>query len=326
VARRAPRSDFDTAWKELLQRHFEPAMAFFFPEVHREIDWTRGVTFDDKELQYAVRRAGRGRRTVDVLARVWLKPGRHVWILLHVEVQNQVDPEFEQRMFICNTGLFSRHKQCVVSLGILGDIQRDWRPSEFAYGLATFCAQVHFPIVKLLDFEDRWEELEQSTSIWAKIVMAHLKTQTTRADSETRLQWKKRLFQGLLQQGVSEDEIVDVFRFLDLVMTLPPDLETEYQEFVAETQEEQKMAAFLANFEKKALAKGRREGKREGVREGAVTSARTAILDALDLRFQRIPAPLKERIQQFGDAALLRDLYRRAITVGTLEEFEKALP
>ena len=321
MAKRAPRSDFDTAWKELLQRHFEPAIAFFFPDVHVEIDWTRGVSFDDKELQYAVRRAGRGKRTVDLLAKVWLERGRRAWILLHVEVQNQVDPKFGQRMFICNTGLFSRHKQCVVSLGILGDTRRDWRPSEFGYGMATFRAEVRFPTVKLLDYEQRWEELEQSTSLWAKIVMAHLKTLTTRPDSETRLQWKKRLLRGMLQQGVSKDQIVDMFRFLDLVMTLAPNLEAEFQEFVSETQEEQKMA-FLSSYERKAMAKGRREG----AREARVATARTAVLDALDARFKRTPAPLKRRIQGFGDAALLRDLYRRAITIGTLEEFEKALP
>lgn len=35
--------DFDSAWKDALDAYFEPFMAFFFAEAHREIDWTRGV-------------------------------------------------------------------------------------------------------------------------------------------------------------------------------------------------------------------------------------------------------------------------------------------
>ena len=42
--------------------------AFFFPDVYQEIDWARGIEFLDKELNYAVRVAGRGRRSVDKLA------------------------------------------------------------------------------------------------------------------------------------------------------------------------------------------------------------------------------------------------------------------
>ena len=33
--------DFDTAWKEALEALFEPFMAFFFPEAHQDIDWSR---------------------------------------------------------------------------------------------------------------------------------------------------------------------------------------------------------------------------------------------------------------------------------------------
>jgi hypothetical protein len=37
-----PGADFDTPWKEALERYFEPFMDFFFPAAHADIDWTRG--------------------------------------------------------------------------------------------------------------------------------------------------------------------------------------------------------------------------------------------------------------------------------------------
>ena len=329
MAKRAPRSDFDTAWKELLQRYFEAAMEFFFPQLHDEIDWTRGFSFRDKELQYAVRQAGRGKRTVDLLAEVRLRQGDRVWIFLHVEVQNQVDPGFGQRMFVCNTMLFARHRREVLSAAILGDTRRDWRPDRFRYGRAGFEAEVRFPVAKLLDYESRWGELERSQNPFAAVVMAHLKTQETRAGSETRLQWKKRVMRWLAEQGRPVDELADLFRFIDLVMTLTPNLESQFQEFVSDLEEEQKMP-FLSSYERKAMTRGRQEGRQEGRQqgrhEGTLEATRNAVMDALEARFSLPPLPLRERLLRLDDPSLLMALHRAAVTVGSLDEFEKQLP
>jgi len=145
---RAWTRDFDNAWKEILARYFPEFLAFFFPSAFEEVLWEKGVEFLDKELQYAVRRAGRGRRTVDVLTKVWLRNGEETWILVHGELQSQVDPLFPQRMYICNALLFARHKRCVVSLGILGDTQAGWRPQAFSYGQWGCQAGIRYPIVK----------------------------------------------------------------------------------------------------------------------------------------------------------------------------------
>jgi hypothetical protein len=37
-----PATDSDSPWKEALDRYFERCMAFFFPQAHAEIDWSRG--------------------------------------------------------------------------------------------------------------------------------------------------------------------------------------------------------------------------------------------------------------------------------------------
>jgi len=73
---RKQRSDFDGAWKEILERYFSEFMAFFFPQAHREIDWSRRIEFLDKELRQVARHAGRGRYAVDKLVKVWRKDVR----------------------------------------------------------------------------------------------------------------------------------------------------------------------------------------------------------------------------------------------------------
>ncbi len=41
----------DSPWKEVLEDLFEEFLEFFFPEVHRDLDFTQGYEFLDKELQ-----------------------------------------------------------------------------------------------------------------------------------------------------------------------------------------------------------------------------------------------------------------------------------
>ena len=54
--------DHDSPWKEALERYFPEFLALLFPEVHAGVDWSRGHSFLDKELQQVVRDAEAGRR------------------------------------------------------------------------------------------------------------------------------------------------------------------------------------------------------------------------------------------------------------------------
>jgi hypothetical protein len=68
-------TDYDSPWKEALDACFEPFLALLFPEVHVQIDWSRGYESLDKEFQQVVREAEVGRRYVDKLVKVWTKDG-----------------------------------------------------------------------------------------------------------------------------------------------------------------------------------------------------------------------------------------------------------
>jgi hypothetical protein len=52
--RSRPIGDFDSPWKEALDRFFEAFMAFFFPMAYAEIDWSRGYAMLDKEMLWVV--------------------------------------------------------------------------------------------------------------------------------------------------------------------------------------------------------------------------------------------------------------------------------
>src|SRR5260370_25405322 len=97
--RSAPASDLDSPWKEALDYFLERFLAFFFPEVHRVIDWRRGYQALDKEFQQIVHEAAAGRGLADKLFKVWRMDGRETWLLIHIAIQGQVDRHFPRRMF-----------------------------------------------------------------------------------------------------------------------------------------------------------------------------------------------------------------------------------
>jgi len=111
-------SDFDNPWKDVLEHFFHHFLAFFFPEAHAAIDWARNYESLDKELQQIVSESELGLRLADKLFKVWLKDGQEAWILIHVEIQNERDPGFAERMFVYNYRIYDRHRQPVISLAV----------------------------------------------------------------------------------------------------------------------------------------------------------------------------------------------------------------
>ncbi len=312
----SPTTDYDSPWKEALERFFEPFMAFFFPAAHAGIDWTRGYTFKDKELQRVVRDASLGRRWADNLAQVWLRDGSEAWVLIHVEVQGQVDPEFPKRMYTYNYRLFDRNNRRVASLAVLGDDNPAWRPSEYGYTLFGCRASLAFPIVKLLDYAPRWEELAASRNPFAVVVMAHLKTLATHRDAPERLRWKLSLIRSLYDGGYSKADILELFRIIDWLMALPEELTHSFDAAI-ERFEEEKQMPYVTSIE--------RHGMERGLQQGALQMAREALLDILGARFGAVSPAAAATVHASDNLARLKELLRRAATVSSPEEFERAL-
>ncbi len=110
------RTDFDSPWKSSIESYFPDFIAFFFPHIQSEIDWSRAPEFLDTELQQVVRDAELGKRLADKLVKVWRVDGSEVWVLIHIEVQNAEERNFADRMFVYNYRLRDRYNQPICSL------------------------------------------------------------------------------------------------------------------------------------------------------------------------------------------------------------------
>jgi hypothetical protein len=300
---RAESDDFDSPWKEALERFFAEFIDLFFPHAHREIDWSRGYDFLDQELQAVVRDAELGRRWADRLVRVWRKDGDEEWVLIHLEIQGQVDPDFARRMYVYNYRIFDRHDRKVASFAVLADRSKRWRPKEFRSELWGSVAGLKFQTIKLIDLQP--EELEQNGNPIALLVLAHLKTLETKPTQRERTSWKIRIVRDLYQRGLGRDEVLHLFRVIDWLMHLdaPEKLyfEGEYERLVQE-----ESMPYVTSIETKAY--------------------RQSVLDILQQRFGSVADSTKHDLEWIDDGELMRRLVVAATTISTPTEFENLLP
>ena len=248
-------ADFDSPWKEILDRYFEQFLAFFVPEAHADIDWGRGYEMLDKEFQKIIPESEQGRRVVDKLVKVWLKNGEEWWILIHVEVQTSPERDFPRRMHVYNYRIFERYNREVVSLAVLADEDPDWRPNHYSYGRWGARTTTEFLTFKLLDYALHEQALEVHPNLFALVVLAHLKTQETRRSAVDRQAWKLRLIRKLYERGMAKEAVRQLFRFIDWIMELSKPRQLRFLEEIAQYTEDKQMP-FMTTPERIGLEKG----------------------------------------------------------------------
>ena len=303
--------EYDSPWKQLIEWYFEPFMRFFFPAAHAQIDWRRSVQFSDKELQQIVRDADLGRRYADILVKVWLLDGTLRWILVHVEVQGAGEALFDQRMFTYNYRLFDRHSRAVASFAVLSDDDAAWRPGRYQQEILGSTHCFTYPTAKLLDYGAHWAVLEADDNPFATVVMAHLKTQETKGDPTARYNWKFSLIRRLFERGYTQQDVLNLFHFIDWVMRLPQDLEHQLREEIVQM-EMQQAKPYVSMFARLERAEGREEGREEGRKEEAIR----LLLRLLTHRFGQVGAAVPmhlhtltiDQIEPLVDVALSSEI------------------
>ncbi|MBS9390988.1 MAG: hypothetical protein HEQ33_19690 [Dolichospermum sp. WA123] len=313
-------ANYDESWKEALNEYFESFLIFFFPEVHQLIDWTQTPRSLDKELQEITASSATEKRIADKLYQVWLLDKRVIWILIHIEIQSQYEVDFGERMYVYNYRSFDLYHKPVVSLAVLGDESNKWRPNTYSYAIGGCEVSLKFPIAKLLDYESRWQELETNTNPFAIIVMAHLKTKATTGNLSEREQWKWTLVRGLYERGLNKEQIVKLFKIIDMMMTLPEQLQQKLVKKINSFEEERKMP-FISPTEQMAIERGKEIGKEIG----ALQNARNNITTVLQARLGEVSSEITASLALISNLSILDEMLKLAVTVNSLNDFKQAL-
>jgi hypothetical protein len=296
-------TDYDSPWKEALEHYFPAFLALFFPHIHADIDWSRGHVFLDKELQKLVPKAATGRLHLDKLVQLWQKDGHETWVLIHVEVQTQRDPDFPKRMYGYNTRITDRYNRTVVSLAVLADDDPRWRPDHYQQERWGWSARMDWQPLKLLDYANRVAELEASTNPFAKVVLAHLKALETRRDPAARGTWKFRLVRGLYERGFGNEDVRQLFRVIDWLMELPPVLKQQFEHELNEY-EEGRIMPYVTSYERSVMLR--------------------ALKTAVRAKFGDEGLVLMPALEELDDAEKYEQLHVTIIKARTLAEVRRA--
>lgn len=299
--------DYDSPWKDILHSAFPEFMAFFFPDAGERIDWRQPHEFLDTELRQVVQDAELGRRHADVLVRVTTLDGLKEHVYVHVEVQGGRESDFARRMFVYNYRLFDRFDAPVASFAVLADDDPRWKPDGFSFEALGLTHSVQFGIAKLLDHEQRLEQLQEDANPFALVTAAHLLTRRTRGDAERRYEAKLRLIRLLYRQGWARQQVLDLFAVLDWMMRLPATLQQRLWQDVDAMDEEKRMA-YVTTWEQRGIEKGREQGLEQGRALG-----QAALLERqLSRRFGTLSEEARsllasatpEQLQTWGDRVL----------------------
>ncbi len=63
----------------------------------------------------------------------------------------------------------------------------------------------------------------------------------------------------------------------------------------------------------------------QGMQQGILQSAREAVIDILELRFEVVPEAIVNRLNEIYDPSILKIFRRKAVKVSSLEEFEQII-
>ncbi len=282
-----PDRKYDSAWKKVVRFLFENFLEFFFPNIYSLIDFSKEIRFLDKEFKEIAPDANLGDRVADVLVKVHLKDGAtcYLCLIIHIEVQAQVDHSLMKRMFTYYyraVDLESQETMPVISLVLLADDNPNYREGRYHFEFEGFEINMKVPVVKILDYKTRPHlrgKLETSKNPMSMIVRAQLKSHEVKdAGNARKYEVTKELIRECYRYGYSRETTRIILHFFDYVIRLPRQLKNRIKAYIMKTEEEQKMEYVpiwerdwelkLEQSEKRGIEIGEKRGEERGEKRG----------------------------------------------------------
>ena len=236
------------------------------PDAPNQIDLERGFEFLDKELEqlFPPNEDVFKPRHIDKLVKVFTRQGDEHWVLIHIEVQGQVDKAFAQRMFSYYSRLFDRYQRPITAFAILSDKTRSFRPNSFEQDFLGTRLSYQFNTYKILD--QSVAELEASENPFAVVILTVLAALKKKQVDETELlTLKLELARRLLRKPFSKPTIRVLMSFLrNYVRFQKPETNVIFeQEFDKLTNRQETMG-----IEQLLLTLAEQEGIEKGIKKG----------------------------------------------------------
>jgi hypothetical protein len=293
----------DTAWKDVLDVMLTDFLELCYPDLFNAIDWHIPYQPLDKELHAVFKDNEIGHRYVDKLVKVMLKTGHQRWLLVHVEVEGRPNELLAERMFVYAYRLYDRYRKPIFSCVILTDDKPNYRPDAFNVGFGVSQLSFNYGVIKLLDYQDRLEELETADNPFASVILTQLKALSVKKHSaEQQKAMKFALTKRLYTKKYPKETIKKLFLFLDWLIALPKELENSYLDEVIQLNEESKMP-YIHSAERRGMERGMEQGLLQGLQQGIEQGFHNGEASVLKMQLRQKFGALNQEIQTLIDNA-----------------------
>jgi hypothetical protein len=266
--------DYDGLWKKLIYELFEEFVLFFLPDLFEEIDFTRDPDFLQQELFKEIIDEKKGRNVADQIIKVFLKSGEEKWLLIHIEVQGESEPDFSRRMFRYYYRIFDRYNRDIVAIALFTNSSE--KPHSNIYQRSTHGTTITYTYNTYQFSDHNEEELIHSNNPFALAVLAGKYAYETKQNDQKRFSFKRKIFQLAIEkydmhQAESRIFLAALFYFIDYLLKIPDELTRKLRNEITISEEEIE----LIYLDRKnppptltSLGELKREWKEEGIKKG----------------------------------------------------------
>lgn len=211
------------SWQVLIERFTESFFQFYFPEVYPKMDCglpfmsldrffnEKNLPIDKKNSLYAG------------LFSFHLSNGKEVVALINIQ-NPQYDSEFVLRSFH-NYCLLKKHfpEKEIAIFAVITDDNFKYNESFYTFNLLFTEIEFRFPIVKIIDFQNKEFELSNDLNPFALITLATIKSLESGRNYEKVAYWKYKILVMLWQRSQNKFhyELKIIADYIDTVFVVP---------------------------------------------------------------------------------------------------------
>ena len=209
----------DRLWKTALRLRMQHSVAFFFPDQYREVDWSKGIVFLDKELNTINLHARPKNRIADVLVLLTLKNGKKRILFLHIEVQGYSDSDFALRVHQMRYRIEDLTGENPVMLAIFTDDDPNFHPKEYYVETWGASNRTVFNTYKVMENPpETYADSNNPIALMMEIV--YNSTQLKKASDKEIMDSFLALFKKLIASGYPQEYVILLKSFIEAHIVL----------------------------------------------------------------------------------------------------------
>ena len=208
------RTERDKLWKAAFRRYFKSFFCFFFRKYDRRIDWSKGVTFLDKELEKIYAQSEQQNRVADILVELTLKSGKAICILLHIEIQGYVDKMFGYRFHQMRYRIEEYFEAFPTMLAIFTDDDPNFHPKQFQKTVLGSKTVTTFNTYKVMENPPS-TYVDPNSAVAIIMEVAYQATQTKTLKDNDRINVNLQIIRKLFTSGYDKSDVAHILEFIE---------------------------------------------------------------------------------------------------------------